>query len=222
MLDKVYKEVEKLLANDNSGHGMDHINRVVKLAVDFADAENAKKDIVTLMALLHDVDDYKLFGESNLANAKVIMNKCNIDNDTKEKVLDALSTIGYSKRLDGITPKSIEAKVVSDADMCDVLGATGILRIYAYNKEHNRPFFDKNIFPNLNLTSANYKNGSTSGVNHIFEKILRLPKLMLTKSGKNEAIYREKIVIDFLFNLFEEENALEWRTYLINYIKKEL
>ena len=32
VIDKVYKEVEKLLASDNSGHGMDHINRVVRLA----------------------------------------------------------------------------------------------------------------------------------------------------------------------------------------------
>ena len=44
MIDKVYKEVEKLLASDNSG--MDHINRVVKLACIFADSEGANKDII--------------------------------------------------------------------------------------------------------------------------------------------------------------------------------
>ena len=43
--------------------------------------------------------------------------------------------------------------------------------------------------------------------------------MMLTKSGKNVSLYREKIVIEFLFNLFEEENTLEWKTYLIDYIK---
>ena len=219
MIDKVYKEVEKLLASDNSGHGMNHINRVVKLASVFADSEGANKDIVALIALLHDVDDYKLFGETNLSNAKEIMIKCNIDDNTKEIILKAISTIGYSKRISGITPESIEAKVVSDADMCDALGASGILRTYAYSKAHNRPFFDENTFPNLNLTVDDYKNGSASGVNHIFEKILRLPKMMLTKSGKNVSLYREKIVIEFLFNLFEEENTLEWKTYLIDYIK---
>lgn len=217
MIDKVYKEVEKLLASDNSG--MDHINRVVKLACIFADNESANKDIVTLIALLHDVDDYKLFGETNLANAKEIMIKCNIDDNTKEIILKAISTIGYSKRISGITSESIEAKVVSDADMCDALGTLGILRTYAYSKEHNRPFFDKDTFPNLNITVDDYKKGSASGVNHIFEKILRLPKMMLTKSGRKEAIKRQKIVVDFLFNLFEEEDALKWRTFLINYIR---
>ena len=46
VIDKVYKEVEKLLASDNSGHGMEHINRVVKLACIFADSEGANKDII--------------------------------------------------------------------------------------------------------------------------------------------------------------------------------
>ena len=103
--------------------------------------------------------------------------------------------------------------------MCDALGASGILRTYAYCNAHNRPFFDKDTFPNLNLTVDDYKKGSASGVNHIFEKILRLPKMMLTKSGRKEAIKRQKIVVDFLFNLFEEEDALKWRTFLINYIR---
>ena len=147
------------------------------------------------------------------------MIKCNIDDNTKEIILKAISTIGYSKRISGITSESIEAKVVSDADMCDALGTLGILRTYAYSKEHNRPFFDKDTFPNLNLTVDDYKKGSASGVNHIFEKILRLPKMMLTKSGRKEAIKRQKIVVDFLFNLFEEEDALKWRTFLINYIR---
>ena len=43
--------------------------------------------------------------------------------------------------------------------------------------------------------------------------------MMLTKSGRKEAIKRQKIVVDFLFNLFEEEDALKWRTFLINYIR---
>ena len=42
----------------------------------FAEKENANKYIVSLIALLHDADDYKLFGRENaekLTNAKIIM-----------------------------------------------------------------------------------------------------------------------------------------------------
>ena len=219
MIDKVYKEVEKLLASDNSGHGMNHINRVVKLASVFADSEGANKDIVTLIALLHDVDDYKLFGETNLANAKEIMIKCNIDDNTKEIILKAISTIGYSKRISGITPESIEAKVVSDADMCDCMGITGILRIYKYTLKYNKPFFDKNIFPqDVNPDVYGNKCADTS-VCHIFDKVLNLKDLMLTCEGRKEALLRYDIVIMFLYNLFREEDAPDWNNYLTNYIK---
>ena len=134
MIEEVKNQVFLLLDKDKSGHGMDHINRVLDLSLKFALKENANLEIVSLIALLHDVDDYKLFGETDFYNAKEI-------------VLKAINMIGYSKRLSGIIPDSIETKVVSDAYMCDARGASDIIRTYAYSKNYNRPFFDKEIQP---------------------------------------------------------------------------
>lgn len=133
MIKQVKEQVNIILNKDNSGHGMEHINRVLNLSLKFAEKENANKDIVALIALLHDVDDYKLVGLENakqLINAKKILEQCTIENDIKEEVLNAIKTIGYSKRLNGIRPTTLEGMIVSDADMCDGIGATGILRSY--------------------------------------------------------------------------------------------
>ncbi len=62
MIEDVREKVNGLLNKDNSGHGMDHINRVLDLSLKFAEKEDGNKIIVSLIALLHDVDDYKLFG----------------------------------------------------------------------------------------------------------------------------------------------------------------
>lgn len=73
MIEKVKEQVTELLNKDNSGHGMEHINRVLELSLKFAEIEKGNKEIVSLIALLHDVDDYKLFGmenAENLTNAK--------------------------------------------------------------------------------------------------------------------------------------------------------
>ena len=223
MIEKVKKQVSECLAKDNSGHGMDHINRVLKLSLKFAEKENANQDIVALIALLHDVDDYKLYGydnAKNLTNAKRIMKDCAVDKDIEEQVCLAISKIGYSKRLKGYCPATLESKIVSDADMCDALGASCILRSYAYCLKHGKPFFDKNKFPIENITAEKYmEKCSDSSVCHMFEKILKLKSLMLTDSGKEEAISRHQFVVDFLYQLFEEEGTPEWTKYLTEYLK---
>lgn len=224
MIDDVKKEVSLLLLNDDSGYGMEHINRVYRMSLDFCSNLDVDIDVVSLIALLHDVDDYKLFGlESslNLINAKLIMNKVNINKEVQDKVLSSLSCIGYSKRLKGITPSSLEGMIVSDADMCDALGVSGVLRAYKYSIKYNQTFFDRNLFPNDNLTAEDYASKKTNScICHIFEKILKLKDLMLTGEGKKEALKRHKIVVDILYNLFEEENALEWIKYLNEYLER--
>ena len=55
-------QVQSLLSHDTSGHGMDHINRVLHLSKKFARQEGANEEMVFLIAMLHDVDDYKLVG----------------------------------------------------------------------------------------------------------------------------------------------------------------
>ena len=223
MIDKVKECVYLLLGENNDGHGIEHINRVLELSLKFAKNENGDKDIVSLIALLHDVDDYKLFGmdnAENLTNAKKIMSDCNIDINIQNQVCLALNNIGYSKRLKGCCPTTLEGKIVSDADMCDALGANGILRVYTYSMKNGKPFFNKDIFPIEDMTAEKYtRKCADSSVCHIFEKILKLKDLMLTESGKEEAKTRHQIIVDFLYHLFDEENVPEWIEYLDNYLK---
>ena len=60
--------------------------------------ENTDLNIVSLIALLHDVDDYKLFGKeysNNLINAKKIMNNAKVPLEIQSIVLSELSCIWY-------------------------------------------------------------------------------------------------------------------------------
>lgn len=226
MIKEVKKQVYELLNKDNSGHGNDHIDRVLDLSLKFAQKETANTDVVALIALLHDVDDYKLFGEENaenLTNAKSIMNKANVPNDIQNQVLASLKCIGYSKLLKGFRPTTIEGKIVSDADMCDALGVNGVLRVYKYSMKNGKPFFDKNVFPIEDMTADKYtRKCADSSVCHIFEKILKLKDLMMTESGKQEAQERHQIIVDILYHLFEEENTPEWTEYLNEYLKVKI
>ena len=68
-------------------------------------------------------------------------------------------------------------------------------------------------------TYTSKKDGTV--INHIFEKILKLKDLMLTKSGNEEAIKRYNFLIDFLNEYFYEEEANEWIDYLNKYLIKK-
>lgn len=222
-IEKAKEKAKALLDSDNSGHGIDHSERVLRLSQKFAEAESANIEVVSLAALLHDVDDYKLFGEESaksLTNAKNILDSCGVDENTKKQVIEAIETIGYSKRLKGITPATIEAKIVSDADMCDAMGIIGILRSYQYNVSHGGEFFNRDVFPVLDMSAEEYKSKKDgTAVNHLFEKILKLKDMMLTDSGREEATRRHGYMVDFLYHFFEEENVPEWTEYLTNYLK---
>lgn len=222
MIEKVKEQVYELLNTDDSGHGMDHINRVLELSLKFAEKERADKDIVSLIALLHDVDDYKLFGTENsesLSNAKLFMKNAGVDSEVQKCVIEAISSIGYSRLLNGFRPQTIEGKVVSDADMCDAVGVNGIMRTFTYSSKNGKPFFDKNIFPIENMDASKYtRKCADSSVCHIFEKVLKLKKLMLTESGKQEIEKRHQITVEILYQLFDEENAPEWREYLDSFL----
>lgn len=225
MLEKVRKAVFKLLEDENSGHGSDHIIRVYDLAMRFAETERADMRITGLAALLHDADDYKLFGQEsaeNLTNAKRIMREAEVDERTQSAVASIIKSMGYKKLLSGVRPDTLEGMVVSDADMCDAIGANGILRTYAYGLAHSRPFFDKDIWPIEDMDSERYSRASAdSAVCHFFEKLLKLKDLMLTDSGRREAVARNEITIEFLRHIFAEENAPQWQEYLDKYLQRQ-
>lgn len=223
-MEKIEHSVKELL-NSNNGHGFDHVDRVRKLALAFAKQENANKDIVELVSLLHDVDDYKIFGEEkakNLTNAKKILGENVINEQTKQQVIEIIKTMGYSKHLEGIRPTTLEGKIVSDADMCDAIGSEGILRTYAYNLSKGSVFFDKALLPNNDKKSSlQYRNIKTEhSVQHFFDKLLKIPYILMTNSGQQEGGKRRRIMVDFLRELFREENAVEWTEYLNQFFKK--
>ena len=149
------------------------------------------------------------------------MEQANVSKEIQEQVISELKNFGYSNRLKELSPSTLEGKIVSDADMCDCIGVNGIIRIFTYSQKYNKPFFDKNIFPIEDLSVEEYQTKcSPSTVCHIFDKALKLKKLMLTGVGKKEIEKRHQITVDMLYQLFDEENTSEWKEYLDNYLKK--
>ncbi len=220
------EKVTKILSN-KSGHEIDHVLRVRDLGLKFAKQEGANQEIIELAAMLHDVDDYKLFGEKQaeeLTNARQIMTDLEIKQSTQDQVVEIIKTMGYSKYLAGIRPQTLEGKIVSDADMCDAIGMRGVIRTIEVGTAYHKPFFDKNTLPKSAETDSKTYRKMTNqhSIQHFFDKILKINGILMTKSGKQEGQKRHQQVVDFLRQLFIEEDAQNWLEYLEQFLNNEI
>lgn len=224
----VRSSVEELLGGDTSGHDFGHIQRVHALAMQFTDESENKgldRDVIELASYLHDVDDYKLVGHeqsAKLGNARRIMEEAHVLADTADRVLSIITTMGYSKSLRGIRPDTPEGMIVSDADMCDAIGANGTVRCmqYALSDKGSGRIFSPDIYPHIAITAEAYNSTGTthdtdSMVNHHFEKLFTLRGLMLTEPGKREAAKRHAVMWQFIKAFLEEQQApARWHTLI--------
>ena len=224
-IEYIKQAVSELLCNDTSGHDDKHVFRVYANAMKFCDEiPEADRDLVAAAALLHDCDDYKLFGEESarlLTNTRRILAKSGFNNDFNDKCVRIVKTIGYSKRLNGIVPDCIEGKIVSDADMADATGLIGVIRCIEYRAHRSggrEPFFDPDYLP-IEMDAVKYKQITYCPiVNHFFDKLFRLRDMALTEPGRRFIEQRHKTIVNFLTTYFNEIDAPKvWRDLLAQY-----
>ena len=224
-IEYIKKSVSELLGKDLSGHDDKHVFRVYHTAMTFCDEiPEANRDLVAAAALLHDCDDYKLFGEESarlLTNTRRILASSEFDSTFADKCLEIVKTIGYSKRLNGIVPNCLEGKIVSDADMADASGLIGVIRCIeyrAYRSNGAEPFFDPDYLPSK-MNAEKYKQIKCCPVvNHFFDKLFHLRDMALTEPGRKCLREKHKTLVNFLKTYFDEVDAPQvWKDLLEQY-----
>lgn len=200
-------------------HHMDHVKRVVSLARRLARDEGADEKLCMVAALCHDVLDSKLLAKSAAASAEevlvsklkgatVVEGGCYLSEGEVERVMFIVKNIGYRRLLDStwnVQSQSAELRCVQDADLLDAIGMTGVARCYAFGGKRNRSLFDLDVVIGRNeLTPEVYANSSGSGLEHFFEKLLRIPDLMTTTSGAKMAKTRQNHMLSFIIGLRNE------------------
>ena len=205
IINNCIKYVEELFKNEYSGHDFFHTLRVYKMALRIAEKENADIQIVSLSALLHDVDDIKLSPNThkNKDNARKFLKENNINDDIINYICEIISDISY-KGSDSKPSKYLDGCCVQDADRLDALGAIGIARAFAYGGNHNRIMHDPNILPKLDMNELEYRNHISTTINHFYEKLFNLKDLMNTDTGKKIATKREKYMKEYILEFLDE------------------
>ena len=200
---KAKQFARNIFSNDSSGHDIYHTLRVHDLAATICSQEGGDMDIVRLSALLHDVDDRKLFGDNGYANARGFMTSESIPEEMQDSVCRIIGQISF-KGKDSVTPDTLEGKIVQDADRMDAIGAIGIARAFAYGGSRGRAMHIPNEGPKLNMSEKEYFSNEGTSVNHFYEKLLLLKDMMNTETAKRMAQARHDYMVGFLDEFMSE------------------
>ena len=165
-----------------SSHDRDHVERVVKLAVYIARREGADVEVVKKSAELHDIArDKPNHAIESAKLAREILRREGYDEEFIESVAHCIEAHSFSS---GVEPKTLEAKVLSDADKLDAIGAIGIARAFIFSGEKGRSIEET--------------------LKHFEEKLLKLKDLLYTKTAKELAKERHEFLVKFYEQIKKE------------------
>jgi uncharacterized protein len=191
--------VRQELAADSSGHDFWHIDRVRTIAQRIAREEGADVFVCQLAALLHDIPDEKLNDSPEAGMKKLTdwLDAHQVDPDTRAHLLEIITTMSFKG---GNRPpvRTLEGRIVQDADRLDAIGALGIARTFAYSGAKGQLSHDPELAPRTDMTAEEYRAGKSTAVNHFHEKLLLLKDLMNTESAKRIAAERHRYMEEFL------------------------
>ena len=185
-------------------HGLEHVRRVVMNAKRLAAAEGARPEIVVPAAWLHDCvtvpkDSPLRASASRLAAEQAVrwLGEWHYPAALLPDIAHAIEAHSFTA---GIAPRTIEAKVVQDADRLEAIGAIGLARCLMLGGALGRPLYAA-ADP---FCEKRPPDDRVSAVDHFYTKLLKLEGSMQTAGGRREARTRTEFLENFLTQLKQE------------------
>jgi uncharacterized protein len=200
MLARIYQETQQRFADfDDPSHGWEHVRRVYDLALRIGEEEGADALIVGLAALLHDIG--RLVHQKGVPHAllsveeaRVVLKEYELTQEQLEAVLHAIEAHSFSQ---GIEPRTLEARVLRDADRLDGLGAIGILR-WAITGAIKRKPQTRSYDPEDPFAQGRELDDTLYMLDHFYTKLLKLEQGMYTATGRALAQQRTAYMRGYL------------------------
>lgn len=204
------EDAQKWYRDDDPVHGYNHILRVYKMAERLAKLEGADLEIVLAAALLHDAEGPGV-GDSRLghqnASAKYAGDILAVEGWSDEKISAVQHCIrSHRFREPSEKPKTIEAKVLFDADKLDAIGAVGAVRAIAFAVLAGQDLYAEPSDYFVKTGEKEPGEAHTPYHEHIF-KLRKLKDRLTTDSGRTIAEGRHQFLEQFFEQLLAELNS---------------
>ncbi len=197
---------------EDGAHDLAHFRRVWHAAKYIAENECEPADMLTLLtaAYFHDLvslpKNHPDRSKSSLMSAEqtetlLIAEFPDFPMKKLEGLKHAIHAHSFSAN---VTPTTLEAKILQDADRMEALGAIGIARTFYVSGQMSRAMFH----PEDPLGENRELNDTEYALDHFQLKLLRLPELFKTVTGRKMAEEKVEFVREFMLRLDGEARGL--------------
>ncbi len=209
MIAGIREEARKLLDGSRGSHDWDHTERVYRLCLHIGRREGADQAVLKLAALLHDIGR----AEEDRTNGKVshdragadlardILKARGLDRATVSRVVHCIRAHRFRK---GPAPRTLEARVLFDADKLDSIGAVGIGRAFLFAGEVGARLHD----PDIDVGKTKPYTREDTAYREYLVKLSKVKDRMFTAEGKRLARARHRFMTGFFERLNREARGL--------------
>jgi len=205
----IRREAKSFFRSARGSHDWDHTERVMRLSRRIGRKEGADLGILGLAALLHDIgreaEDRSrgriCHGRSGAALAREILERHGCDGATVRAVVHCIRTHRFRR---GGQPRTLEARVLFDADKLDSIGAVGIGRAFQFAGEVGARLHDKAI--DVRKTKP-YTREDTAYREYLV-KLSHIRDRMTTREGRRMAAERHRFMAAFFSRLNKETDGV--------------
>ncbi len=192
-----FEKIKNIVEKESSfEHKMDHVIRVYSTCLLLAKNEDVDLDILKAAALLHDIArtkedkdktgkiDHALLGAEM---AEPILKNLGFPEEKIKIIKDCIISHRYRNNHE---PKTMEAKILFDADKLDTIGATGVARSFMWIGKNNAKIYS-NENPKEYIKN-NLEGGKING--RIIDKTKHSPQIEFQTKTKflKEKLYTKK------------------------------
>ncbi len=207
-LESLKDEALRLVGGGDGGHDgahdPEHVMRVCKNVKTLCKMERVDPELAVAAALLHDITSFKksdprnrTASEQSAVRAADILSRHGYDAAEIGVISEAIRDHSFSR---GVVPRTVQGKILQDADRLDAIGAVGIARAFTVGGAEGRPMYD----PDDPFCKARDPDDLRWTVDHFYRKLLVLGESMNTASARSLAVERTEFIRDFLRRLGEE------------------
>ncbi|MEM3364583.1 MAG: HD domain-containing protein [Candidatus Micrarchaeia archaeon] len=200
----IFRKAGILFSKNDPSHDVNHAQRVLALCLHIARGEKKKVDLQVLIpaAILHDIIVYPKNGpkahlstEHSAEVAEKIL--LELKGYPKEKIANVKTAITQCSFSKGVVPRLYEAKILQDADRLEATGAISIMRTFSSTGSMKRTFYNTEdpFCEKREPDPVNY------ALDLFYARLLKVGKMMHTKTAKKIAARRTKFLYKFLNEL---------------------